>query len=54
LTLTGQYTIGRGTRQGRLTIHAQISPEWHVFSTTQKAGGEQATRIVVESSGQMC
>jgi thiol:disulfide interchange protein len=48
--LGGEYSIGKGTRQGRLTVRAQIAPTWHVGSLTQAPGGQLATKIAVEPS----
>jgi thiol:disulfide interchange protein len=50
LTLSGKYTIATGTREGLLSVKAVISPGWHVYSTTQKAGGPLPSRIHVEPS----
>jgi suppressor for copper-sensitivity B len=47
---SGEYRVFKGTQEGILTVKATISPTWHVYSTTQKAGGPLASRIKVEPS----
>lgn len=50
LELTGEYKIANGKREGILSVKATMSPGWHVYSTTQKAGGPLPSRITVEPS----
>ncbi|HZN33628.1 MAG TPA: thioredoxin family protein [Pirellulaceae bacterium] len=45
VTLTGSFTIEKGSRRGFLTITAQIEPEWHIYSITQPDGATQRTRL---------
>ena len=47
---TGSFAIEQGTRQGRLSIEAQIQPGWHMYSTTQPGGGPRPTVIEVTPS----
>src|SRR5687767_5644146 len=50
LKLSGEYRIGKGTRLGRLSVRAEMIPDWHVYSMTQKGGAGQPSQIVVAPS----
>ncbi|MHB8951818.1 MAG: protein-disulfide reductase DsbD family protein [Pirellulaceae bacterium] len=43
----GSFRIERDTRQGHLAIEARIEPGFHIYSTTQPAGGPRPTMIDV-------
>ncbi len=47
---SGSFRLEQGSRNGLLSIHAQIKPFWHIFSTTQPDGGPRRTEITVTSS----
>lgn len=47
MELTAKFHVTKGSPKGRLVVEATISPEWHVYSTTQAAGGPQASTIKV-------
>lgn len=48
VTLTAGYKIVRGTREGTIWVKAaDITPGWHIYSITQKAGGPQKSEIKV-------
>ncbi len=49
-TFSGSFTVERGTRVGRLTVVASIALDWHLYSTTQAAGGPRPTILEVASS----
>lgn len=50
LTLTGEYKIAKGKREGRLAVHATTQPGWHTYSITQMPGGPMPSRITVADS----
>jgi suppressor for copper-sensitivity B len=47
---SGRFTLDPQTREGRVSIEAHIQAGWHLYSTTQPAGGPRATVIVVPKS----
>ncbi len=47
---SGSYQIEEGTRRGTLSIRAVVQPGWHVYSTTQPAGGPRPMEIAVVTS----
>ena len=50
VTLSGKYQIEKGTRNGRLSITAEIEPGWHVYSVTQPEGGPTRSVLKVAES----
>ena len=48
----GSYQIAVGQRQGRLSVRAEIVPNWHIYSLTQPRGGPLKSTIKVEDSPQ--
>lgn len=50
MDLTAKFYVTKGTSKGRLVVEATISPEWHVYSTTQAEGGPQPSTIKVADS----
>lgn len=50
VSFSGEYKIVAGGRDGVLSVKASIKPSWHVYSTTQKAGGPIGSRLKVEPS----
>ncbi len=46
---SASYQLEKGTRDGRLTIAAQIAPNHHIYSTTQPKGGPLPTKIQIPS-----
>jgi suppressor for copper-sensitivity B len=52
MKLTGEYRVARGSRNGRLSVRAELLPEWHTYSMTQKAGAGQPAQIIVASSNE--
>src|SRR5262245_45126978 len=50
MSLSGSFTVEKGTRNGVLTLAAQIDPGWHIYSLTQKSGGPQKSEIKVDKS----
>jgi suppressor for copper-sensitivity B len=50
LKLSAQYQIAKGARTGRLSVRAELLPEWHIYATTQKAGGPMLSQILVATS----
>ncbi len=53
VTLTGDFTIEEGSTAGRLSIHAKIAPNWHIYSITQEPGGPQASILEFVASDQV-
>ncbi len=39
VTLDAKFQVEKGTTRGELSVHAAIQPGWHIYSTTQPAGG---------------
>lgn len=50
VTFTGEYQIAKGSRDGKLSIKAEIEEGWHVYSVTQPDGGPERSVIKVASS----
>jgi suppressor for copper-sensitivity B len=47
LTLSAQYTLEEGKREGRLTVRAEITEGWHVYSLSQRPGGPTKSQLTV-------
>ncbi len=45
VTLDASFRVKEGTSSGELSVHAVIQPGWHIYSTTQPAGGPIRTEI---------
>jgi len=52
LTLTGQFQVADGQREGRLSVTAEMLPSWHVYSITQLPGGPLKSELQVADSEQ--
>ena len=50
LQLSGQFQVAEGGREGRLSITAEMTPSWHVYSLTQKPGATQKSELQVADS----
>ncbi|MEM7785443.1 MAG: cytochrome c biogenesis protein CcdA [Planctomycetota bacterium] len=50
VSFSGEFRIKEGTRQGVLSLTADIQDGWHVFSITQQPGGPVKSQIDVEDS----
>lgn len=50
MEMTAKFHVTKGSSKGRLVVEATISPEWHTYSTTQPAGGPQASTLKVPDS----
>lgn len=48
VSFAGEYRIVPGTREGVVSIKATIEPEWHLYSSTQKAGGPIPSRLQLQ------
>lgn len=49
LSLSGSFRLEKGTRTGKLEVHAKAQPSWHTYSTT-KGGAPSQTKLTVEDS----
>ena len=47
VTLDASFRVKKGTANGELSVHAAVQPGWHIYSTTQPAGGPIRTEIRV-------
>ncbi len=45
VAISAQFTVSPDGRTGKLAVTAEMQPEWHVYSVTQKRGGPQKTVI---------
>jgi thiol:disulfide interchange protein len=45
---SGFFQVQEGSRDGKLSVRAEINPGWHVYSITQPGGGPRPTTISVE------
>ncbi len=52
VSLSGEYKMAKGGRDGKLTITATVDAGWHLYSITQLPGGPQKTEIHVAASEQ--
>lgn len=50
VTLTARLEADNGGPTGRLIIAAQIEPDWHLYSVTQKPGGPLPSKIAVTAT----
>ena len=50
VALSAKFKVKTGTRQGILEVTAEIHPDWHVFSISQKSGGPMPSKITVLES----
>lgn len=50
LFLSASFTLLEGQREGRLSVKAELEPDWHVYSLTQPKGGPLKTVLTVEKS----
>lgn len=48
--LTSKFQSYKGSNKGLITVTAKIDSPWHIYSTTQPAGGPKASEIVIEES----
>jgi len=44
----GEFKLKEGTHDGVLSITAEISPNWHIYSLTQPRGGPMASKLAVK------
>ncbi len=49
VSFAAKYEIENGSRSGRVTVTADVSDGWHIFSVTQLEGGPKPTKITVAS-----
>ena len=52
VTLSGQFQLAEGSRDGRLSITAEMLPTWHIYSITQLPGGTLKSELKVDGSQQ--
>lgn len=45
ITFSASYELATESQRGRVQISAKLSPEWHVYSTTQPEGGPTRTKL---------
>jgi suppressor for copper-sensitivity B len=51
ITLSAQFKVEKGGRDGMLSVRAELAPNWHVYSITQPDDGPMRTQIKVPSAG---
>lgn len=44
-----EFKIQEGTREGLLSVRADLDPTWYTYSITQQEGGPQRTRLLLKS-----
>src|SRR4051812_351151 len=47
VALSGSFMVEKGSRNGILTLTADIDPSWHVYGIDQPKGGPQKSEIQV-------
>ena len=52
VTLSGKFEVAEGSRDGRISITAEMLPTWHVYSITQLPDGPIKSELKVERSQQ--
>lgn len=50
VTLSAYFKVKPGTRLGKIYVKAEILPDWHLYSTTQKKGGPKRSVIKVATT----
>ncbi|WP_164102020.1 protein-disulfide reductase DsbD family protein [Candidatus Laterigemmans baculatus] len=45
ITFAVSYELAAESQRGRVRVAAELSPKWHVYSTTQPAGGPTPTKL---------
>ncbi len=53
LQVSGKIELTRDGTQGILYVTAELGPDWHIYSVTQKAGGPMRTQVLLEPSSQI-
>lgn len=48
--LSASYKIVRGTKQGKLSVKAEIAPGWHIYSLSQPDDGPQKSELKIEDT----
>jgi thiol:disulfide interchange protein len=46
-----EFKIRKGTRDGMLSIQADLDPTWYTYSITQQDGGPQRSRLRIQTEG---
>jgi thiol:disulfide interchange protein len=47
---SASFTVERDSRRGTLSLTANVEPEWHIYSLTQKPGGTMPSKITPAAS----
>ncbi len=50
ITLSAEFTVEKGDRNGKLSVHGVLAPNWHVYSVTQPDGGPIRTEIKLKDA----
>jgi thiol:disulfide interchange protein len=49
VAFSGSFRLRQGSREGLLSVRAEIDPGWHVYSLTQPPGGPLASKLQIVS-----